>query len=475
MRESEQAPIENGSNQPDDERYKEGRRIKEKNKIDMLHGPLLKKIVIFAIPLAVTSALQQLFNAVDSAVVGTFASKEALAAVGSNSSVISLLITFFVGLTLGTNVIIATYIGSGKKEKIQDAVHTSIMLAIVSGLVLLAAGQVIARPLLILMQAPEDVLDLAVLYLRIFFLGMPFFMLYNFGSAILRSKGDSRRPLYCMMAAGVVNVLLNLLFVIEFHMSVVGVALATDISNVMSGGLVVWLLLREEEPFRLYIKKIRFHKEHLVRIIRIGGPAGLQGMVFSFSNVLIQSSVNGFGAAVIAGSAAAVNFEILSYFIINAFCQAAATFVSQNYGAGNVKRCNRIFYITVACAAAVSASLCSLCILFRYELIGLFSSDPQVIYYGTLRMTTILIFAFIVSSYEIGGGALRGLGYSMTPAVLTIIGSCVFRIIWIMTVFQKWHTFETLIIIYPVSWVITGAAVVTAYLILRRKAYAKLP
>ena len=448
---------------------------KEKNKMDMLNGPLLKKIVFFAIPLAAASMLQQLFNAVDSAVVGKFASKEALAAVGSNSSVIAIMITLFVGLSLGTNVIIASYIGSGRHDKIRGAVHTSMFLAIVSGLFLLAIGQVIARPLLILMQAPDDVLDLAVLYLRVFFLGMPFIMIYNFGAAVLRSKGDSKRPLYCMIAAGFVNVGLNLFFVITFKMSVVGVALATDISNAFSGGLVMWLLMKEEEPFRLRMRELGFIKEHLVKIIKIGGPAGIQGMVFSLSNIFIQSAINSLGSDVIAGSAAAVNFEILSYYMVNAFCQAAATFVSQNYGAGNRKRCDRALYISAVCAVIASFTMCAMCVLFRHELMGLFSSNEEVIYYGSLRMSMVLIFACIVVSYEVVGGALRGLGYSMTPAVLTIIGSCVFRIIWLLTVFQKWHTFETLIIVYPVTWTITGVSVMVAYFILRRKAFDKLP
>ena len=448
---------------------------KEKNKMDMLNGPLLKKIVFFAIPLAAASMLQQLFNAVDSAVVGKFASKEALAAVGSNSSVIAIMITLFVGLSLGTNVIIASYIGSGRHDKIRGAVHTSMFLAIVSGLFLLAIGQVIARPLLILMQAPDDVLDLAVLYLRVFFLGMPFIMIYNFGAAVLRSKRDSKRPLYCMIAAGFVNVGLNLFFVITFKMSVVGVALATDISNAFSGGLVMWLLMKEEEPFRLRMRELGFIKEHLVKIIKIGGPAGIQGMVFSLSNIFIQSAINSLGSDVIAGSAAAVNFEILSYYMVNAFCQAAATFVSQNYGAGNRKRCDRALYISAVCAVIASFTMCAMCVLFRHELMGLFSSNEEVIYYGSLRMSMVLIFACIVVSYEVVGGALRGLGYSMTPAVLTIIGSCVFRIIWLLTVFQKWHTFETLIIVYPVTWTITGVSVMVAYFILRRKAFDKLP
>lgn len=457
------------------EKYHKNLEAKEKNKIDMLSGPLFKKIVMFAIPLAITSVLQQLFNAVDSAVVGKFASKEALAAVGSNASVIGLMVTLFVGLTLGTNVIIATYIGSGKKEKIQGAVHTSMALAFLSGLFLLILGQVISRPLLILMQAPPDVLDLATVYLKVLFWGMPFMMLYNFGSAILRSKGDSKRPLYCMMAAGVINVFLNLLFVIQFKMSVVGVALATDISNVFSGGLIVFLLMREEDPFRLHLRKLVFIKEHLIKIIKIGGPAGIQGMVFSISNIFIQSALNGLGSSVIAGSASAVYLEFLSYYIVNAFCQAAATFISQNYGAGNVKRCNRVFYISIAAAAVSSFIMCYSCILFRTEVMSLFSSDPDVIYYGCLRMTMVLSFAFIVPSYEVGGAALRGLGYSMTPAVFTIIGSCLLRIVWLATVFQKWHFYETLLIAYPVSWAITGTSVMIAYFILRRKAYAKLP
>lgn len=311
--------------------------------MDMLHGPMLKKMLLFALPLAAGSILQQLFNAVDVAVVGQFASSEALAAVGANSSVITLLINLFVGISVGSNVIIAHYIGKGEPDRVNGAVHTSILLAILSGVILMILGMIIAGPLLKLMSTPDDVLEMAILYLRIYCIGMPFIMIYNFGAAILRSMGDTRRPLYCLITSGVVNAGLNMLFVIVFHMGVSGVAIATTIANMISAGMILYFLQHTDEHLRMEWKKLRLNKEELLRILQIGVPAGIQGMVFSIANVLIQASVNSFGSDAVAGSAVAMNFEYISYFAVNGFNQAVMTFVSQNLGAGNMKRCRKAY------------------------------------------------------------------------------------------------------------------------------------
>mgnify|MGYP000780824467 FL=1 len=316
-----------------------------KNEIDMLHGPLFMKMIMFTLPLAASSILQQLFNSVDVAVMGRFASSQALAAVGSNAPVISLLINLFMGVSMGANVIISNHIGQNDRRSIRDAISTVGLVAIVSGLLMMVVGILVARPILTMMDTPADVLDMAVTYLRIFFLGIPFFMIFDFGSAILRSMGDTRRPLYILVAAGIVNTILNLVFVIIFHMGVAGVAIATSIANAVSAALIIYLLLHEKEPYRLRPKKLYIEWKELKRMLQIGVPAGLQGMVFSVSNVLLQASINGYGSDAIAGSAAAVNFEYYCYFIIGAFNGAAISFTGQNYGAGLNHRVKRIFAI----------------------------------------------------------------------------------------------------------------------------------
>ena len=312
---------------------------KKKNSIDMTHGALWNKILIFALPLAASSILQQLFNSVDTAVVGNFASSQALAAVGSNSSLIALMINLFIGISLGSNVIISRYIGQGVHKNIKAAIHTAIVVALAGGIFLLVLGQFIARPVLVLMGTPDDVIDLAVLYLRIYFLGMPFILLYDFCSSILRSTGDSRRPLYALIAAGVINTGLNLILVIAFHLGVSGVAIATVVSNIVSSGILIYILLHEDDPIRLEPKALAISWHELKKILVIGVPAGLQGMVFSIANVCIQSTINSFGSDAVAGSAASLNFEYFSYFVVNAFAQTTVTFTSQNYGAGKYDRC----------------------------------------------------------------------------------------------------------------------------------------
>ena len=436
----------------------------------MLNGPLAGPIILFALPLALSSMLQQLFNAADTAVVGRFASSQAMAAVGSNSSVINLVVALFVGLSVGTNVVIASLIGRGRKDEIPTAVHTAVVVALISGVLLLFVGIGIARPMLTLMNTPEDVLDLAVLYLRIYFLGMPFIMLYNFGAAILRSKGDSTRPVYALICGGVLNVLLNLLLVIVFHLHVIGVASATVTSNVVSSFLVMWFLLHEEDEFRLNPKNLQIHRGYLMQMFRIGLPAGLQGVVFSLSNTVIQSGVNSFGSSASAGSAAALNFEIIAYYIVNSFNQATVTFTSQNYAAGKYDRVKKVFRLAILFTVIGAGTLDFLFIAGRHFTLSLFTTDPEVFKYAVIRFTHILAFQWMVSSYEISGSAMRGMGYSMTPTVITIFGTCVFRIFWVLTLFPRHRDFGFLLYVYPASWLITGSLVLFAYFLVCRKA-----
>lgn len=444
-----------------------------KNKMDMTHGTLWNKILIFALPLAASSILQQLFNSVDTAVVGRFASSQALAAVGSNGSLISLLINLFIGISLGSNVVIAHYIGQGAQKNIQAAIHTAIVVALVSGFFVMILGQFIARPVLLLMGTPEDVIDLAVLYLRIYLLGMPFIMLYDFGSSILRSTGDSKRPLYSLIVAGVINTLLNLVLVIGFKLSVSGVAIATVISNVVSSGIVIYFLTQESEPIKLDLKKLAVSTTELKKILKIGVPAGLQGMMFSIANVCIQSTINSFGSDAIAGSAAALNYEFFSYFMVNAFAQTTVTFTSQNYGAGEYDRCKKIFGIGMMFSLISCGLLSAVFVIGRGFFLGLYSTDANVLVYAKQRICIATTLELLTSIYEISAGAMRGLGHSMTPAVITFMGSCVLRLIWISTACKMVHEFWMLMIIYPISWIITGIAMMIAYGMLKHRIFKK--
>lgn len=435
----------------------------------MLHGPLLMKILYFALPLAASSVMQQLFNSVDVAVVGRFASSQALAAVGSNAPVINLLINLFMGLSMGANVILSNHIGQKDNRSIADAIGTVTVTSLACGIILLCIGVAVARPILTLMDTPTDVLDMAVNYLRIYFLGMPFFMVFNFGAAILRSRGDTRRPLYILIIAGLVNTVLNLIFVIRFHMSVEGVAIATDIANAVSALLIVLLLLREPEPYRLHIRKMGIKWIELKRMMQIGIPAGLQSMVFSFSNVLLQSAINGYGWAAVAGSAAALNFEMYCYFLIAAFNGAAITFIGQNYGAGHYDRVRRVFRLCMLMSVVLCASFNALFVFFDDAFLNLFSTDPIVHTFGTTRMTIVLAWQWIACSYEISASALRGMGQSMLPTLLTVFGTCLLRIGWIYLLCPFVPGFAALMVVYPVSWVVTGVLVVAAYALHMRR------
>lgn len=431
-------------------------------RIDMLRGPMLGKILLFALPLAASSCLQQLFNSVDVAVAGRFAGREALAAVGSNASVISLMINLFVGISMGVNVVIANHIGQDNPARVRRAADTALLVAAASGLLLMTAGYAAAGPILRAMDTPADILAPATRYLRIIFLGMPFMMVFNFSAAILRSLGDTRRPLYILTAAGVVNTGLNLFLVVGAGMGVEGVAIATVVAHGVSAGLVVRLLRREQEPIRLH-RRLRPSRRELRRILGIGVPAGIQGMVFSLANVFIQTSINGYGSAAVAGSAAALNYEYYCYFFVSAFAGACVTFVSQNYGARQYGRCRTAVRQTMGLALASCLALNLLFVWQEQTAIGLFTTDAEAFVYGAARLETVLLFQWIACSYEITGAALRGLGRSALPAVLTVFGTCALRLAWVYLVAPQLTSFRWLLAVYPLSWVITGAMVCTAY------------
>lgn len=440
-------------------------------RVDMLNGSLIDKILFFALPLAVSSIMQQLFNAVDVAVVGLYAGTDAQAAVGCNGSVINLMLNIFIGISVGANVVISHFLGQKDAVHARRGVHTAMWVALVSGVFLCIVGQLAARPILTLLGTPASVLDGAETYLRIYFMGVPFVLLYNFGASVLRTIGDTRRPLYCLIFTGVLNTSLNLLLVICFDMGVAGVAISTTVANVLNGLLLWRILSKESEPIRLVRSAVRPEYSILKKMLKIGIPAGLQSAVFSFANVVIQSEINTHGAGAVAGSAVALNYEYFTYFIMSSFTQAAVTFTSQNYAAGNYSRCKRVYSISMVLAAVLTGVFSVTIVYFSDFFAGLFTTDAEAIRYATTRMEYVLLFNFVAASYEVSAAALRGLGYSMTPAVLTIFGSCVLRLLWVFFVCPIYPTFEALMSVYPISWVLTGLAVVTAYVIVHKRVY----
>lgn len=435
--------------------------------MDILHGPLTMKLIVFALPIALSSMLQQLFNAADTSVVGHFADSNALAAVGTNGEIVALLVTLSAGLSVGANVLLARCIGEKKSEQISDILHTALVLALLTGSLGVVLGQGISRPLLTLIRTPEEILDAAVLYLRIYFCGFPFLMLYDFGSAILRAKGNSRFPFIALILSGILNVLLNLLFVIGCHAGVAGVAAATGISTAVSAFLVLWKLHMESDEFQFRIRALCLHQDYLAEILMIGIPSAVQGAVFCFANIFVQASVNSFGAIATAGSTIAMNFEYFGYFIITAFGQAATTFTSQNYAAGEIRRCRHVLGICLAGSFLFSTLITVPLTVFRPAASGLFSSDPAVIEAACMRISIILLFEPICGFYETTAGVLRGTGHSTLPAVVTVIGTCLVRIVWIFTGFRSIHTPESLFIIFPVSWVITICLMTGSFLVSR--------
>ncbi len=442
-----------------------------KGQVDMLHGSLAMKIIVFALPLIASGILQQSFNAVDVAVIGQYSSSNAIAAVGSNGPVISILINLFLGIAVGANVVLANYLGHKDKEGVRRSISTIAVVAIVSGFLLMIIGVSWARPILEAMNAPSDVIDLATTYLRVYFCGMPFMMIYNFGAAIMRSIGDTQKPFYALVVANIVNLGLDLLFVVGFDMGVAGVALATVIANACNAAMMVFYLLREPDPLTLRLKQSKFSTSDFGKMLRIGVPAGLQGMVFSISNIFIQSSINNFGSNAIAGSAAALTFESYCYYIVVAFCGATLAFAGQNYGAGNFVRCRKVYKICLMYAAVFCFFADFTIIIFQEYCIGIFTSDARVFDYASQRFHTVLAFQFIASTYEIAGSYMRGLGFSFTPMVLTIFGTCVLRLGWVGIFKEIDNTFTMLLTIYPITWIVTGLAVVIAAHIVERRAF----
>ncbi|MBQ7535672.1 MAG: MATE family efflux transporter [Stomatobaculum sp.] len=436
--------------------------------INMTEGSIGDKLLAVALPLAATAVLQQMFNAADVVVVGRFAGKQAMAAVGSNTPVIGLMVNLFTGISLGTNVVIAKMLGAREETRVHDAVHTSVLISVLGGILLLLAGQMIAEPLLRFLSVPEDVLPSAVLYLRIYALGFPVIFLYNFEAAILRSQGNTQTPLFCLTLSGILNVLLNLLFVIVFKMDVAGVALATVLANVVSSLMLFFYLTREKGLLRVVPADLRLDPAVLKEIVRIGLPAGLQGMLFSISNIMVQSAINSLGSDVMAGSAAAFNVEITAFFIINAYVQALTTFIGQNYGAGKAKRCLQVTRIAFAQGMALTMALTVVLLIFARPLLSIFNSEAAVIEAGLTRMHYILYFEYLDVLMELFPGAMRGYGRSLPPAIISLIGVVGTRVLWVNLVFPMYRTFSALMTVYPVTWIITTTALFIAYMHMKK-------
>lgn len=442
-------------------------RAAKSYEMDMCNGPVFTKIVAFAVPLILSGILQLLFNAADIIVVGRFAGSESLAAVGSTSSLINLLVNVFIGLSIGANVLVAQYYGAQKRRDLEETVHTAMILAVAGGVLLIVLGVFLADPLLQLMGTPEDVIGLSALYMKIYFVGMPATLAYNFGSAILRAVGDTRRPLYFLLTAGIINVALNLVFVIVFSMGVAGVALATVLSQCVSAALIIQCLVRSDAPYRLRRDRLRLTAGKLKLIAKIGLPAGLQGAIFSISNVLIQSSVNSFGSVAMAGNTASANIEGFVYTSMNAVYQTALSFTSQNFGAKRYQRMTKILLYCLGLVVLVGVVMGDGAVLAGRLLLGIYSSDPQVIQYGMNRLQIICGTYFLCGVMDTMVGALRGMGCSVVPMFVSLTGACALRVVWIYTVFAMNRTLRILYLSYPVSWVITFTAHVVCYLIIR--------
>ncbi len=447
---------------------------KIKHEIDMCSGPLLGKVLRFSLPLMLSGILQLLYNAADVAVVGRFAGKESLAAVGSTGSLTNLIVNLFMGLSVGASVVVARHLGAHDFKKAHDAVHTAAAISLVSGAATLVIGVSLSKFFLGLMDTPADVIDLAALYMRIYFLGMPALMVYNFGSAILRAMGDTTRPLYFLTLSGVINIILNMIFVILFHMDVAGVALATIISQYISAVLVVICLLKLENCCHLNVKEISFKKSFVLDMVKIGLPAGIQGSMFSISNVLIQSSINSFGSTAMAGNAAAANIEGFTYTSMNAISQASVTFTSQNVGAKKPERISRVALATFLCVSVIGLAMGISSYLGGETLLKIYSDDPAIIPYGLTRLKIICVPYFLCGVMEVLVGLLRGMNCSTPPMFVAIFGSCVFRVLWVYTAFRAYPTLETLYIAYAISWILCSAVHFICYLVVKKKTTKRL-
>ncbi len=438
-----------------------------KKQIDMLNGSLWDKILLFALPLAFTGILQQLFNAADIAVIGQFVNADAMAAVGSNAPLISLLVNFFVGISLGSNVVIANAIGSRDNETVEKAVHTSILIALIGGIFISVVGEIIAEPMLHLLGVPEQVFPMSLLYLRYYMAGMPIILLYNFESAIYRSAGNTRTPLITLVVSGIINVVLNLFFVIVLKKTVDGVAMATVISNFISVVILFIGLIKTDTAVRVDIHKMGIDKMVLSKILRIGVPSGVQSMTFSAANLVVQSAINSLGNIVMAGSAAALNIEIFAYYMLNSFGQACTTFVGQNNGAKKPERCRKTLVLCLVEDMLLTFAEIAVILFFGKNLLWIFNKDPEVIASGYTRL--IYMFSAYIFSLisEVMSGYMRGYGLSAFPALISLVGICGTRILWIAKVFRASPTFENIMIVYPISLGLTAFAVCICVLVLR--------
>ena len=445
--------------------------MKKNYEIDMCNGPITGKMLRFALPLMLSSMLQLLFNAADIITVGKFGSEHSLAAVGSNTALINLLTNLFIGLSIGANVLVARFYGAKNGEELNETVHTAMLLSLISGLILTVTGVIFARYFLIWMKTPAEILDLATTYLKIYFLGMPAMMIYNFGSAILRAIGDTNRPLYFLAAAGVINIILNILLVVVFRLDVKGVGIATVISQTVSAILIIRCLAKSNGDIKLEFKKLRFSRGKIGAILRIGLPAGLQGSIFSLSNVVIQSSVNIFGPVVVKGNSAAQNLEGFVYFSMNAFHHATLSFTSQNMGAKKYDRLGKILKNGLCLAILFGAGFGGTVILFGRNLLSIYTNDGAAISAGMTRLYIITGTYTLCGIMDVMVGAIRGIGYTVLPTIVSLIGACALRLVWLATVFRipKFHTINTVYLSYPITWLVTIIAHVICYIIIRKK------
>ena len=445
--------------------------MKKNYEIDMCNGPITGKMLRFALPLMLSSMLQLLFNAADIITVGKFGSEHSLAAVGSNTALINLLTNLFIGLSIGANVLVARFYGAKNGEELNETVHTAMLLSLISGLILTVTGVIFARYFLIWMKTPAEILDLATTYLKIYFLGMPAMMIYNFGSAILRAIGDTKRPLYFLAAAGVINIILNILLVVVFRLDVKGVGIATVISQTVSAILIIRCLAKSNGDIKLELKKLRLSRGKIGAILRIGLPAGLQGSIFSLSNVVIQSSVNIFGPVVVKGNSAAQNLEGFVYFSMNAFHHATLSFTSQNMGAKKYDRLGKILKNGLCLAILFGAGFGGTVILFGRNLLSIYTNDGTAISAGMTRLYIITGTYTLCGIMDVMVGAIRGIGYTVLPTIVSLIGACALRLVWLATVFRipKFHTINTVYLSYPITWLVTIIAHVICYIIIRKK------
>lgn len=442
----------------------------KKQKLDMLNGSIWNKLPVFALPIAATGILEQLFNASDIAIVGNFAQTDktaAVAAVGANSPIIGLILNLFIGIALGANVVIANAIGRDDRQTVQKAVHTSMVVSVIGGVLVAVIGEIIAEPLLTVLNVPDDVLELALLYLRIYFLGMPVILLYNFEAAIFRSIGETKMPLIALTLSGILNVLLNLFFVIVLKMSVNGVATATVLANFVSAGILYIKLIKSDKYIKVEFKKLRIDGKVFAKIMQIGLPAGIQSAVFAVANIVIQGAINSLGTVVIAASSAAFNIEIIAYNVMNSFSQACTTFVGQNFGANKIDRCKKTLFLCLIEDAIASGTAILIVLITGKFLLSIFNNNPEVIEIGYTRLVIIFIAYIFSMLYEVMSGYLRGFGFSLVPAILTTVGVCVLRIIWINTVFPANRTFVTIMTAYPVSLSTTALLIFIALIIYR--------